>query len=146
MKYVDFAIDFGNGYIKAKSEKAEILFSSKIGYANDLGTSSVSSLLGNEKGGYEYNKYKRKDEPEYVGGKDIEEIIQDDKLISTNSNNNRYKLDSFKRLVDFSLAELASYEEERNLDVRLVTGMPSNEMAMEERKKELEEYLLENHL
>lgn len=146
MNLINFAIDFGNGYIKAKSDKAEFVFSSKIGNAYDLGTSSLDTVLTDERGGYEYHTYQRKDEPEYVAGKDIEKIIDPDKLVTTNSNNNRYKLASFKRLIDFALTELASYEDEKNIEIRLVSGLPSNEMKMDERKKAFEEYLLGNHL
>src|SRR5699024_7500006 len=117
MKLTNFAIDFGNGYVKGKSEKGEFVYSSKIGYASDLGTSSL-----NCSDGLNVKRYQRKDEIEYVYGKDLEKAIDPEDLISTNSSNNRYALDSFKRLVDFSLAELASLENEKSLNVRLVTG------------------------
>lgn len=141
MKLTNFAIDFGNGYVKAKSEKGEFVYSSKIGHSSSLGTSSLSFSDG-----LSINRYQRKDEGEYVFGKDLERAIDPEELISTNSSNNRYTLDSFKRLVDFSLAELASYEEEKNINVRLVTGMPSVEMSMQKKKDTFERYLKGTHV
>ena len=143
MNLINFGIDFGNGYVKAKSNKGEFVFSSKIGFSSDLGTSSLEDHFSNDE---DIHLYKRKDESEYVAGKDIEKVIEPEKLITTNSANNRYNLDSFKRLVDFSLAELASLEDENNIEVRLVTGMPSNEILMKEKKAAFENYLKGTHL
>lgn len=146
MTLINFGIDFGNGYIKAKSEKVELVFSSKIGYASDLGTSSLSDSFGDEKRGYDYHIYQRKDEQKYVAGKDVERVIQPSKIIPTNSRNNRYDLESFKRIVDFAICELASYEDEENIDVRIVSGLPSDEFRMSEKKNAFEKYLMGNHL
>lgn len=143
MNLINFAIDFGNGYVKAKSEKGEFVFSSKLGYASDLGTSSIGNIFADDA---DIHYFQRKDEPEYVAGKDIEKVIEPADLIPTNSANNRYELPSFKRLVDFALAELASYEDSNNIDVRLVTGMPSNEIEMAKKKDAFERYLSGSHL
>lgn len=143
MNLINFAIDFGNGYVKAKSDKGEYVFSSKLAYADELGDSSLSNEFNDD---LNVSTFQRKDEPLYVYGADIESAIKPESLITTNSNNNRYALTSFKRLVDFALAELASYEEETNINVRLVTGMPSNELKMSEKYEVFSEYLQGNHL
>lgn len=143
MTLINFAIDFGNGYIKAKSERGGFVFSSKIGFASDLGTTSLGDLFESDAN---VHYFQRKDEPKYVVGADIEKVIDPSNLITTNSANNRYELTSFKRLVDFALAELASYEETRNIDIRLITGMPSNEINMPQKKGAFETYLLGSHL
>lgn len=143
MELINFAIDFGNGYVKAKSEKGEFVFSSKLGYASDLGTSSIGNMFADDA---DVHYFQRKDEIEYVAGKDIEKVIEPAKLVTTNSANNRYELPSFKRLIDFALAELASYEDSNNIEVRLVTGMPSNEIRMAQKRDAFEKFLSGSHL
>lgn len=143
MDLKNFAIDFGNGYVKAKSEKGEFVFSSKIGFADDLGKSSLTNEFADD---LSISVFQRKDELEYVFGNDIEKAVNTSDIISTDSINNRYELDSFKRLVDFALAELASYENETNINVRLVTGMPSAEIEMSAKYEAFKKYLQGNHL
>src|SRR5699024_1160594 len=95
---------------------------------------------------YDVDVFQRKDEERYVMGKEIERAISPRMLRSTNSSNNRYAFDEFKRLIDFSLIKLASFENEESIDVRLVTGMPSEERLMEEKYNAFKEYLLGRHI
>lgn len=143
MELINFAIDFGNGYVKAKSDKGEFIYSSKIARSSDLGYSSLDNEFTDD---LDVNHFQRKDEDEYNFGADIENSFSNEQLITTNSNNNRYTLESFKRLVDFSLAELTSYEEETNIEVRLVTGVPSNEVKMKSKYDAFKDYLKGTHV
>lgn len=144
MGLINFAIDFGNGYVKAKSDKGSFVIPSKIGYADNIGSTSLGDSLDSETLDIHY--YARKDEPTYVAGSDIEKAINPSQLVNTNSANNRYKMVAFKQLVDFSLAELSSYEDSKNIEVRLITGMPSNDIYMKERKEAFERFLLGTHV
>lgn len=141
MNLINFAIDFGNGYVKAKSEKGAFVFSSKLAHASRLGKSTLDFSDDLSIG-----RFNRKDEDVYVFGKDIENAVDPQHQISTNSSNNRYELTAFKQLVDFALAELANYENESNINVRLVTGMPSSEITMNKKKVAFENYLKGSHL
>src|SRR5699024_7177763 len=98
MELVNFAIDFGNGYVKAKSGNTSFIYPSLLGYYEDMGESSLGSGFESE---HDVHVYQRKDEEKYVCGLDLQKAIDPSKLITTNSANNRYALHSFKRLVDF---------------------------------------------
>src|SRR5699024_8610378 len=143
MALVNFAVDFGNGYVKAKSNKASFVYSSKLGHQSDLGTSSLNEL---EDTGLSIHVFNRKDEPSYVMGRDLSEAIEPSKLINTSGTSNRYSVKNFKRLIDFVLADLASYEDNESVDVRLVTGMPSHELSMPSKRDAFHNYLEGRHI
>lgn len=144
MELINFAIDFGNGYVKAKSEKGEFVIPAKLGFERDLGTSSLGGMLEQS---YDINIFHRKqDKVNYVFGKEIDEAISPEKHIKAYSSNNRYTLTSFQQLVDFSLAELASFENEKTIDVRLVTGMPSRDMDKQGLVNDFKEFLEGHHI
>jgi len=138
----NFAVDFGNGYVKAKSEQKTLIYSSKMGHESEMGSSSLSELETN----YDVGIFQRKDEEKFVLGNDVGEVIEPSRLLSTSDLNNRYDNTLFKRLIDFVLVDLASYENEESIDVRLVTGMPSHELAMSEKRKKFHDYLLGRHI
>lgn len=145
MKLKNFAIDFGNGYVKAVSEKGQFIAPAKLGYEHDLGT---STLVGEQfSNNFDINLFKYKeDENNHVFGVEIEDAINSDQLLSTDSTNNRYMLPAFKKLVDFALTELASMEEDTKIDVRLITGMPSEDIQKPDFLNAFETFLKGHHV
>src|SRR5699024_6158687 len=96
---------------------------------------------------HDIHSFKRKiDDNAFLFGKDIVKSVDTNKLLSTNSSNERYIMDSFQRMVVFALAELASYEKSETLDVRLVTGMPSEELQFTKLKNTFEDFLKGMHV
>lgn len=140
----NYGIDFGNGYVKAVSDMGSFVIPSLIA-VKDLEDNAVSSAFSND---LDLNTFKRKgDREEFYFGKDISKEIDMDNLTTTNSNNNRYETLPFQQMADFALAELASLEEDSsNVDVRLVTGMPSNEIGFSDLRKGLQEFLKGAHV
>lgn len=146
MKLKNFAIDFGNGYVKAISDDGSFITPAKLAFEHNLGRSSLGNTFEES---YNINAFHHKeDQAKTIFGKDIESAISPSKLISTNSNNNRYLLQSFRQLVDFSLAELASLstDQETSIDVRLVTGMPSGDMQKGEFLEAFKSFLEGHHV
>lgn len=139
---INFGIDFGNGYVKGKSEKGEFIIPSFIAI-DELKDNLISSSFEQK---YNVHSYKRKtDDNSYLFGKDIMLAVASNKLISTNSSNERYTMDSFQRMVEFALGELASYEDSETIEVRLVTGMPSEELQYARLKSSFERFLKGMH-
>src|SRR5690625_2987168 len=123
-----FAFDVGNGYVKAKSDKREIIAPSSIAKKSSLGNSSLTGLLNDTSYDYSVFKAQLDDGEEYVWGKDIAQAVDPKDLIDTYTHNDRYNQRRFKLLCLFILAELASdYSEEELKDVIIVTGLPSQE-------------------
>lgn len=138
MTLINFGIDFGNGYVKAKSGKGSFVIPSAI-VVDDLKDNEISSIYEEENN---VHSFKRKsDDNAYLFGADIINKSHANSLIWTNSNNDRYNIESFKRLAEFALCELASYEESDSIDVRLVTGMPSEELGFSRIKSNFEDFL-----
>lgn len=138
MDLINFGIDFGNGYVKGKSEKGEFIIPSFLAI-DSLRDNVISSSFEQK---HEVHSFKRKaDANSYLFGKDILDAVNADRLISTNSTNKRYKMTAFQRMVEFALAELASFEWEDTVDVRLVTGMPSEELQYETLKNDFLNFL-----
>ncbi|WP_186673509.1 hypothetical protein [Sporosarcina sp. BP05] len=140
---INFGIDFGNGYVKAVSEKGSFVIPSLIAI-KDLEDNAVSSAFKND---FKLNTFKRKqDDHEYLFGEDIAMEVEEGFITTTNSNNKRYETIAFQQMADFALAELASYEDESKVDVRLVTGMPSNEIQFATLKKDFSSFLKGVHV
>lgn len=134
----NFGIDFGNGYVKAVSEKGAFVIPSLIA-TKDLEDNAVSSAFKND---FKLNTFKRKsDDYEYLFGEDLLLEVDESSITTTNSNNKRYETLVFQQMAEFALAELASYEKESKVDVRLVTGMPSNEIQFAALKKDFQVFL-----
>src|SRR5699024_10885552 len=117
MELKNFAIDFGNGYVKAISDDGRFIAPAKLAFEHHMGRSSLGSTFEEN---YSISSFHYKeDSANTIFGKDIEDVIPLSHLISTNSNNNRYTLQAFRQLVDFSLAELASLspDQETTIDV-----------------------------
>lgn len=128
-----FAFDVGNGYVKAKSDKREIIAPSSIAKKSSLGNSSLTGLLNYTSYDYSVFKAQLDDGEEYVWGKDIAQVVDPKDLIDTYTHNDRYNQKRFKLLCLFILAELASdYSDEELKDVLIVTGLPSQEIDSEE--------------
>ena len=143
MTLINFGIDFGNGYVKGKSEKGNFIIPSIIAI-DDSKSNEISSNFEQK---YNIHTFKRKeDDNAYIFGKDIKKAVNDSDLIHTNSSNERYTLENFKRLVIFSLAELGSFEKEESIDVRLITGMPSEEVEINKLKDSFLKFLLGMHV
>lgn len=141
-----FAFDVGNGYVKAKSERRELVAPSYFAKEASLGASSLIGLIQGEK--HEYNTYESQldDGTKYVWGKDILKAVDPKELINTYTHNDRYNQKRFKLLCLFILAELASdYTEEELKDVAVVTGLPSQEVGTEE-AKQFKTFLEQKHL
>src|SRR5699024_3289623 len=138
----DFAIDFGNGYVKAKSNKQEFTYPAKFGFEEKLGTSSLEILEDS----YNVNTFNYKNDRKYVVGHDVEDVFQPKDLIATDSKNNRYAKKAFQQLVDAVLADLASLEDSKTVDVRLITGMPSDDLAHEGSKESFVNFLKGHHI
>lgn len=142
---VEFAFDVGNGFVKAKSEKATIVAPSMIAKESALGSSSIANEFESNSG---YNVFKSPlDEgTSYIWGEEIKSAVESRKLLNTYTHNNRYDSKRFKLLSEFILAELAShYEEDVINDVTIVTGMPSREINTNS-DKQLRDFLKGKHL
>lgn len=122
----NWAIDFGNGYVKAVSDMGSFVIPSLIA-TKELEDNAVSSAFENT---FNVNTFKRKsDDEEYYFGVEIAKEVDEVDLTTTNSSNDRYNTLAFQRMAEFALAELAVFEDDPSkVDVRLVTGMPSNEI------------------
>ena len=143
MALVNFGIDFGNGYVKAKSEKGSFIIPSFIA-VDELEDNVISASFEQK---FDVHSFKRKtDDNAFIFGKDIALAVDTNKLLSTNSSNERYTIESFKRMVVFALAELASHEDGETVDVRLVTGMPSEELQFSKRRDNFEKFLMGMHV
>src|SRR5699024_3911150 len=124
---LNFAIDFGNGFVKAKSERRSIVAPSVIARKDVLGFGSLDNVASFTKNNYDYHVYKTNldDSAEYIWGADIEVITED--VITTGQDEHRYESQAFKMMCEFVLSELSSdyTEEELNENgIMLVTGMP----------------------
>lgn len=127
-----FAFDVGNGFVKAKSDKKEIIAPSSIAKESSIGRSSIMNLMNDEKQ-YETFQTNLDDGIPYIWGKDIANVVDPDALIPTYTHNNRYTKKRFKLLCSFILSELASdYPDEELTDVVVVTGLPSQEIGTTE--------------
>lgn len=134
----NFGIDFGNGYVKAVSDKGSFVIPSLIAI-KELEDNAVSATFKND---FRINTFKRKsDDYEYYFGEDLLLEVDEEDVLTTSSNNKRYNTVVFQQMAEFALAELASYEEESKVDVRLVTGMPSNEIGFSTLKKDFQTFL-----
>lgn len=78
-----FAFDVGNGYVKAKSDKREIIAPSSIAKKSSLGNSSLTGLLNDTSYDYSVFKAQLDDGEEYVWGKDIAQAVDPKDLIDT---------------------------------------------------------------
>jgi|SRR5699024_6594901 len=122
-----FALDLGNIQTKIKSRKTEKVLPSKYAYYEDLGN-QVTAL---RKGELDINEYEVNydDTFSYAWGKDISQA-KVKSFIDTIGFNDRYSSDEFKKLVKFSIGELAKdfpVSKENILNVNVVTGVPTDE-------------------
>lgn len=143
MTLVNLGIDFGNGYVKGKSEKSSLIIPSFIAL-DSLEDNVISSKFKQKKNVHTFKR--KEDDNAFLFGKDIIESVANNKLIPTNSSNERYSIPSFQRMVEFALTELSSYKKSETLDVRLITGMPSEELAFSNLAKTFEKFLKGMHV
>lgn len=147
MNLINFAIDFGNGYVKAKSKNGEFIAPAKIAFESDLGVNTLNDNFDTE---LNVSLFSRKeDKQSFVFGQDIEKVVLPKDLIDTNASENRYNKKSFQQLVEYSLAELGKCEtnnENNTLEVRLVTGMPSNDLSNKDYVNDFREFLQGTHV
>ncbi|XOT29646.1 hypothetical protein ACLQ7P_23200 (plasmid) [Bacillus subtilis subsp. subtilis] len=140
-----FAIDLGNGFVKAKSEKRLIVAPSSIAREKDLGKSSIDAY-NNSGSSVKIFESVLKKGIKYVWGEGIKNVVNStNKLLSSYTFERRYSSDNYKLLVDFVLGDLASDYKEKHLEVRVITGMPSDELEQKDRK-ELEEVFKGSHV
>ncbi|AQS42484.1 hypothetical protein LSG23_20590 (plasmid) [Bacillus velezensis] len=129
-----FAIDLGNGFVKAKSEKKLIVAPSSIAREKDLGKSSIDVYNNNGSSVKIFDSILKKG-VNYVWGEGIKNVVNSsNKLLSSYTFEGRYGSDNYKLLVDFVLGDLASDYKEKHLEVRVITGMPSDELEQEDRQ------------
>lgn len=123
-----FAIDLGNGYVKAKSSKRELLAPSNLATIDAIGE---EGLFQDTKRGITYHVYQQANDPtEYVWGPEVSnpKFVEPSRLIETYKKQNRYEQLYFQKLFEFILAELASDFGE-SVDVVVVAGLPSSEVG-----------------
>ncbi|MFS0788854.1 hypothetical protein ABC345_21050 [Shouchella sp. 1P09AA] len=138
-----FAIDLGNGQVKARSEKRILIAPSMIANEKALGVGSVSNLEGE----HDYNLYesKLKIGKKYVWGRDIKERIAHSDLMPTYTHHKRYESANFRLLFEFVLAELASDFNKKSIEVVLVASLPSDEVRTDV-DKDLKSFLKGTHV
>ncbi|MFS1019754.1 MULTISPECIES: plasmid segregation protein ParM domain-containing protein [Enterococcus] len=125
-----FAVDLGNGFVKAKSSVRELLAPSNLAPLSAIGE---EGLFEDKKRGETYHIYQQaNDDAEYVWGTEISNpnFIEPNKLIETYKTQARYEQMYFTMLFEFVLAELASDFGE-TVDVVVVAGLPSSEVNTE---------------
>ncbi|MEC0526213.1 plasmid segregation protein ParM [Bacillus sonorensis] len=145
-KLRNFAIDLGNGFVKAKSEKGLIVAPSSIAKQKDTGKSSIEAYNSSEDTLVKVFESAIKKGVNYVWGAGIKDVVtSSNKLLSSYTFQNRYSSDNYKLLVDFVLGDLALDFEEQVLEVRVITGMPSDELEQDDRK-ELEKVFEGSHV
>lgn len=141
-----FALDMGNGWIKARNRFVTYTIPAQIAKVKDLGTGSIDDMsIINE--GLNVYKSKLDDGVEYVMGEHIRNSVQSDKLRSTYRANKRYEYLNYKLMVEFILAQLTSdvIGEKESVNAIVITGMPSNEIGSKE-ELELKKLLFGKHL
>lgn len=138
------AIDYGNGFVKGVSKHRTIVAPSAIALESSAGDSSISSIF-NESELYHIFHSQLDDKNKYIWGEGIKQAVDPGKLLHTYTHERRYENKRFKLLCQFVLAELAADFEKDNLDVTLVTGMPSAEIKTDEDTM-LKEFLKGRHV
>lgn len=144
-KLINFAIDLGNGFVKAKSAHKLIVAPSSIAKERDLGKSSITQYNSSDDSTIKVFESNLKKGVNYVWGKGIKNVVNSNKLLSSYTFENRYNQDNYKLLVDFVLGELALDYDQKMIEVRVITGMPSDELEQEDRK-ELENVFEGSHV
>ncbi|MEH6892161.1 hypothetical protein V7024_21315 [Bacillus sp. JJ864] len=136
-----FAIDLGNGFVKAKSKNRNKPFvaPSSIAKEKDMLKSSTNISRQNnveDEDGLKFKVFESVTQKgtKYIWGEGLKEVVASDKLISSFTVDKRYKSENYELLVDFVLGELASDFKEKNLNVRVVTGMPSEELETQDQE------------
>lgn len=130
---LNFAIDFGNGFVKAMNGKRSIVAPSSIDKLTSLGKGSLEDLMIDDTKGYNVYESNIDDGIKYIWGEGIEKVSSEP--LVTHTSLERYETKRFKLLCEFVLAELSSdYQENELDDVLLVTGMPSQEIGTKEEK------------
>lgn len=142
-----FAFDLGNGFVKARSSRREIIAPSVISKKESVGSSSLTNIaIDNKVIGYQEYESNLDDGVTYIWGEEINKAVDPDSLIQTYTHNNRYSQKRFKLLCSFILSELASDFEEHELDdVILVTGLPSLEIDTKDAEM-FKEFLQQKHV
>ncbi|PDY14106.1 hypothetical protein COO16_03860 [Bacillus pseudomycoides] len=136
-----FAIDLGNGFVKAtsKNRNKPLVAPSSIAKEKDMLRSSTNISKQNQVQSEDAPKFKvfesvTQKGTDYIWGEDLKEVVASNKLISSFTVDKRYKSENYQLLVDFVLGELAYDFKEKNLNVRVVTGMPSEELGTQDQK------------
>lgn len=147
-----FAIDLGNGFVKAKSKNRNKPFvaPSSIAKEKDVLKSSTNISRQNnveDEDGLKFKVFESVTQKgtKYIWGEGLKDIVASDKLISSFTIDKRYKSENYKLLVDFVLGELASDFKEKSLNVRVVTGMPSEELETQD-QEDLETVFMGTHV
>ncbi|APT48374.1 ParM/StbA family protein [Bacillus safensis] len=143
-KFINFAVDLGNGFVKAKSEHRTVVAPSVIAKEQDVSKSSIASYQDEETTYRTFDSHLRKG-VNYIWGEGIKNAVKSpDKLLPTYTFQDRYKSDLYKLLVEFVLGELAlDYDD--TVNVRVVTGMPSDELEQQD-KEDLEQAFEGSHV
>lgn len=142
---LNFAIDFGNGFVKAMNDKRYVVAPASVAKQESLGRSNIESFVYDKTSDLNMFHSSLDYKTNYLWGKDVETV---NKFRQTGRNANKYNMKHFRLLCEFVLAELASdynQEELQENEVYLVTGMPS-ELIGTKQEKEFKEFLIGKHL
>lgn len=127
MEKIKMAIDLGNGFIKYKSDKNELVIPSSRVYQENI-------LVEDNELGNDINLYEIEDRKFYAGNKIADPTFitnPDDLKSSYSSSLHRYSYKNFQDLFLSSISDLlVDYiDEEREIyDVEVITGVPSGDL------------------
>lgn len=116
-------LDHGNGWVKAKGEKRQLVLPSYIAELSKVGQSysDVEDLKLNEYVSAEYKK------ETYVWGEDVKKV---DETTSTYSQNNRYQNKFYQLVSLFAIYEALGTGKKFD-NILVITGVPSDEKGTE---------------
>jgi plasmid segregation protein ParM len=118
-----FVIDHGNGQVKAKSSKREIVAKSAYAKASAVGVDSYGD--GKDEVATFVSNIDR--DKEYVWGTGVVDAVDHKDLQDSYTLQDRYSQKEYQLLTDFILAELAADFDEDVISVHVITGIPSEE-------------------
>src|SRR5699024_11614681 len=103
---LNFAIDFGNGFVKAMNGKRSIVAPSSIDKLTSLGKGSLEDLMIDDTKAYNVYESNIDDGIKYIWGEGIEKVSSEPLVKHTSLE--RYEKKCFKMIFNFVLAYLYS--------------------------------------
>ncbi|KRG11354.1 MULTISPECIES: parM protein [Staphylococcus] len=133
------ALDFGNGFVKGRINNENFIVPSRVGLKSST-TRQLEGFINSDLDVSEFIINNNTDEI-LLFGKDLDKTTNTGK--DTASTNKRYIYKSFEDLVNCSIGLLAREVPEKEIDVVISTGMPSNEIGSKN-QAQFEEILRRN--